>query len=287
MTPAPVTASASPHRWQRTLAWLVAAASLAVALLVSARFGQLPAPRAQRTPQRSAASLLAQVQREAVGPDGGLLREPLTRLRPTLTEALAAFDAEAELATADSATVDATLSFWLNLAQALALAERADDAAAHARFTRLLPIGGRYLNRATVEDRILAAFDDPRVALARFDGTRGGGVLDGAPFAEALLDAQLNDGVRRLLGRPDVFRLDGTLALVSPRVLAQQERILAVLPDDRRQLLQFVWAFLPDTCAADAGPCTSRADVDRACGQRLVDCEVRALPDDDRPWPVE
>lgn len=286
MTSAPVPAPPGA-RWQRTLAWLVGGASIAVAVLVSARYGQLPAPRAARAPQAPGASLLAQVQREAVAEDGGLRRAPLARLRPTLAEAIDAFDAEAERATGPSAPVDAALAYWLNVAQALALAERADGAAAHARVTRLIPLGGRYLNRATVEDRILAAFDDPRVALARFDGTRGGGVLDGAPYAEGLLDAQLNDGVRRALGRPLGFRLDGSTALVSPRVLAQERLILAVLPEDRRHVLQFVWAFLPDTCEGDAGACTSRADLDQACGRTLDGCTLRPLPDDDAPLPLQ
>jgi hypothetical protein len=44
-------------------------------------------------------------------------------------------------------------------------------------------------------------------------------------------------------------------------------------------VLQFVWAFLPDTCTERYGFDT-RSDLDRVCGPKLDQCQIIFEPED-------
>jgi hypothetical protein len=178
------------------------------------------------------------------------------------------------------------LVFWLNAYHALALQAALDDGAPDSdrvsRFTyamRTWPIGGRRLSLFALERRFLRDVGDPRVPFALACGARSCALLDGAPYQPDTLDAQLNDAVRRFFRDPSNVKIDRKNVHVSPLVQRHEMEILSALPPGSHGALQFVWAFLPDTCTDRPG-CDTRADLDRACGVNLDGCKVDYLPFD-------
>jgi hypothetical protein len=184
------------------------------------------------------------------------------------------------------------LAYWLNAYHALVLQSVVDEYPylesvnqpwlGRFFWGRSWPVGGQRLTLWALEHRILQReFADPRVHLALFRGTRGGPLLDGAPFEPAFLDAQLNDAARRFVGDKRHVRLEGDTLHLARVFQTHQEDFLAALPEGRRgTVLQFVWAFLPDTCTDRYG-CDTRSDLDRVCGVKLDRCKVVFAPEDD------
>jgi hypothetical protein len=180
------------------------------------------------------------------------------------------------------ASVDDRVAFWLNAYQALVLVQlldvRGGDAGQLSRVWRAWPIGGQYVSLRAIEERYLAGAQDARVWLAMFTGARGGGVPDGAPFDGATLNPQLDDAVRRFVQRRQVVRVEGKTVVLSKVFQVHEAELLAALPEARKNVLQVVWAYLPDSCASSG--CETRGELDRACGLRLDGCTVRyAEPD--------
>ncbi|RKH64010.1 DUF547 domain-containing protein [Corallococcus llansteffanensis] len=180
-------------------------------------------------------------------------------------------------------------AYWLNAYNALVLqhlVERYPDGVAASWFGRFYwghawPVGGERLTLWALEHRILfGEYADPRVHFALFRGTRGGPRLDGAPYQPEFLDAQLNDASRRFMGDKRHVRLEGTTVHLASLFKTRREDFLAALPEGRGgNVLQFVWAFLPDTCEERPG-CDTRGDLDRACGTQLDTCSLAFAPED-------
>ncbi len=183
------------------------------------------------------------------------------------------------------------LAYWLNAYHALVLQALVDEypylESVHAPWmgsffwSRSWPVGGRRLTLWALEHRILLReFADPRIHLALFHGTRGGPLLDGAPFEPDFLDSQLNDAARRFIGDKRHVRLEGSTVHLARVFETHREDFLAALPEGRRgNVLQFVWAFLPDTCTERYG-CDTRGDLDRVCGTKLDECTLVYEPED-------
>ncbi|RKH12688.1 DUF547 domain-containing protein [Corallococcus sp. CA053C] len=181
------------------------------------------------------------------------------------------------------------LAYWINAYNALVLqhlVERYPDGVAAAWFGSFYwghawPVGGERLTLWALEQRILfGEYADPRVHFALFRGTRGGPRLDGAPYQPDFLDAQLNDASRRFMGDKRHVRLEGTTVHLASLFKTRREDFLAALPEGRGgNVLQFVWAFLPDTCEERPG-CDTRGDLDRACGTQLDQCGLAFAPED-------
>lgn len=183
------------------------------------------------------------------------------------------------------------LAYWLNAYHALVLQAVVDEypylesveAPWLGRFwwRRSWPVGGQRLTLWALEHRILQReYADPRIHLALFRGTRGGPLLDGAPFQPEFLDSQLNDAARRFIGDKRHVRLEGSTVHLARVFETHRADFLAALPEGRRgNVLQFVWAFLPDTCTERYG-CDTRSDLDRVCGPKLDQCQLAFLPED-------
>ncbi|ADO75006.1 DUF547 domain-containing protein [Stigmatella aurantiaca] len=190
------------------------------------------------------------------------------------------------------AEAEEALAYWLNAHTALLLQAVVDGypalesvkgpCAGSFFWSRSWPVGGQRLTLWALEHRILLReFADPRIHLALFRGTRGGPALEGVPFEPDFLDAQLNDATRRFMGDKRHVRLEGTTVHLAQVFKTRQEDFLAALPAGRSgNVLQFVWAFLPDTCTERYG-CDTRSDLDRACGPALDRCQVAYLPEDE------
>jgi hypothetical protein len=184
------------------------------------------------------------------------------------------------------------LAYWLNAHTALMLQAMVEGYpslrsvkapwAGSFFWGRAWPVGGQHLTLWALEHRILQReFADPRIHLALFRGTRGGPTLEGVPFEPRFLDAQLNDAARRFVGAWHHVRLEGTTVHLAEVFETHREDFLAALPEGRRgNVLQFVWAFLPDTCTERYG-CDTRSDLDRACGPALDRCQVAYVPEDE------
>jgi hypothetical protein len=183
------------------------------------------------------------------------------------------------------------LAYWLNAYHALVLQEVVDEYPylesvndkwlGRFFWGRSWPVGGQRLTLWALEHRILQKeFADPRIHLALFHGTRGGPLLDGAPFEAAFLDSQLNDAARRFVSDRRHVRLENTTVHLASVFDTYREDFLAALPEGRRgNVLQFVWAFLPDTCTDHYG-CDTRGDLDRSCGPKLDQCKLIFEPED-------
>jgi hypothetical protein len=183
------------------------------------------------------------------------------------------------------------LAYWLNAHNALVLQAVVDgypslesvESPWLGRFWwgRSWPVGGQRLTLWALEHRVLQAeFKDPRIHLALFRGTRGGPRLDGAPFQPEFIDAQLNDACRHYVADPRHVRLDGDTVHLASVFDTYREDFLAALPEGRRgNVLQFVWAFLPDTCTERPG-CETRSELDRVCGPKLDRCKLVFEPED-------
>ena len=175
------------------------------------------------------------------------------------------------------------LAYWLNAHNALVLQALVEDGAVSS-WGRAWPVGGQRLTPWALEHRILGRqFADPRIHLALFHGTRGGPMLQGTPFQPEYIDAQLNDATRAFLADPRHLWLEGGSVHLARLFDTWGEDFLAALPEGRRgNVLQFVWAFLPDTCTERPG-CDNRAELDRVCGHALDRCPLVFEPEDDTP----
>lgn len=179
------------------------------------------------------------------------------------------------------------LAYWLNAYHALVLQAALDedrdaqlDAGARSFFwLRTWPIGGRRFTLWAVERRFLSDTGDSRIPFALACGARGCALLDGTPYQADTLDAQLNDAVSRFVQSGQNVKLEPDGVRLSPLFRTHEADIRAALPEGRTHLLQFVWAFLPETCAERLG-CDTRADLDKACGPKLEACKVKYQPFD-------
>ncbi|MFB1480353.1 DUF547 domain-containing protein [Corallococcus sp. RDP092CA] len=181
------------------------------------------------------------------------------------------------------------LAYWLNAYNALVLmqlVERYPDGVGASWFggfywTHAWPVGGERLTLYALKRRILLGeYADPRVHFALFEGTRGGPRLDGAPYQPEFLDAQLNDASRRYMGDARHVKLEDKTVRLARLFQERKPDLLAALPEGRGgNVLQFVWAFLPDACEERPG-CDTRGDLDRACGPDLDRCRVAFIPED-------
>ena len=182
-------------------------------------------------------------------------------------------------------TVEARLAFWLNAYHSLALLElldtRSTTASAWREVFDAASIGGRSLTRLAIYRRYLSQSGDARVFLSIFTGEKGRGVLDGAPFDPESLNPQLDDATRRFVQRRDHFEIEGKTVKLSELFRIHGEEFLAALPEERKNVLQIVWAYLPETCAEDKPGCDTRGDLDRACGTRFDSCAIVWLPVDE------
>ncbi|GEN07128.1 hypothetical protein MFU01_21650 [Myxococcus fulvus] len=188
-------------------------------------------------------------------------------------------------------TSEDALAFWLNAYHALVLQQVVDGypylesvhGLALGRFYwgRSWPVGGKRLTLWSLHHRILAReYADPRIHLALFQATRGGPRMDSTHFQPEFLDAQLNEASRRFVGDKRHVRLDRDTVYLAKLFETWREDFLAALPEGRRgNVLQFVWAFLPDTCEERPG-CDTRADLDHACGPKLDRCHIVYEPED-------
>lgn len=178
-------------------------------------------------------------------------------------------------------TVESRLAYWLNAFHALALLELLDTRATTASAAReaidVVPIGGKRQSRLSIFRRFLAPSGDARVFLAIATGAKGRGVLDGAPFDGDTLDPQLDDALRRFMQRKDHVTIEGKTVKVSALLREHEADFLLALPEERKNILQIVWAYLPESCSEDRPGCETRGDLDRACGTRFDACTIEWL----------
>jgi hypothetical protein len=182
-------------------------------------------------------------------------------------------------------TVEAKLAYWLNAYHALALMELLDTRSNTVSGWRTAfdawPIGGHRMTRYSIFRSMLSQSGDARVFLSIFTGAKGRGVLDGAPFDPETINPQLDDATRRFVQRRDHVAIEGKTVRLSVLFRDHKDDFLAALPDERKNVLQIVWAYLPETCADDKPGCDTRGDLDRACGSRFDACEIVWLPIDE------
>ena len=162
-------------------------------------------------------------------------------------------------------------AFWLNAYHALTLQTLLDGDG----WWRSWPVGGHHMTRWSIARHHLRDIGDPRVPLARWDGTKSSPRLESVPFDAVGLDRQLTEAVRRFIRRRDVVHLRGKVVELSPRLMEHEQELLEALPEGNRHVLQFVWAFLPDTCDGERPGCETRAALDSACGRELAGCTVQ------------
>ena len=184
-------------------------------------------------------------------------------------------------------SADDRLAFWLNAYHALVLQAGLDadkdatlDSVGRSFFwARSWPIGGRRFTLWSVERRFLSETGDSRIPFALACGASGCALLDGAPYQADTLDAQLNDAVGRFVQNERNVKLRSDGIHLSPLFRIHEADIRAALPEGRTNVLQFVWAFLPEACANRPG-CDTRGDLDKACGPKLEDCVLKFEPFD-------
>ena len=184
-------------------------------------------------------------------------------------------------------SADERVVFWLNAYHALVLEAglEADqdaqlDAAGRCFFwLRSWPIGGRRFTLWSVERRFLSETGDSRIPFALACGARGCALLDGTPYQADTLDAQLNDALGRFVQNERNVKLRPDGIHLSPLFQIHEADVRASLPEGRTNVLQFVWAFLPEACAERPG-CDTRGDLDKACGPKLEDCALKYEPFD-------
>lgn len=232
--------------------------------------GRLPAPLPQGVDEVRDGALLAALT--AVDSSGEVSRERLRSKAAALDEYLQSVAAVSPRSRPELfPTPEARIAYWLNVFHALVLRQLRDDGAL-SWWLGVQPVGGQRLTLAAVFRRYLEATEDPRVVLSLYTGP-GTGWLDGAPFAEALLDAQLNDATRRYFRRRDTLALEGKRLLL-PRLVGQLEPFIRRVLPPGHALPHFVWAYLPDTCEGLYPGCLTRLDLDLACGRSLDGCKL-------------
>lgn len=180
--------------------------------------------------------------------------------------------------------VEDRLAYWLNVHHAMVLLELLDTRSSKTSAFREAfdthPIGGHRLSRAAIVRNELSPSGDARVFLSIFTGAKGAGVIDGAPFDGESLNLQLDDAVRRFVRRADHFRIEGKVVHLSELFREHQQDFLEALPEGRKNVLQIVWAYLPETCDDDKPGCETRSDLDRACGPHFDACTLDFVPVD-------
>jgi hypothetical protein len=179
-------------------------------------------------------------------------------------------------------TVEARLAYWLNAYHAAVLLELMDTRSSKStpsdELLRTVAIGGKRVTRWSMYRNTLSQSGDARVFFSIATGEKGRGVLDGAPFDADSLDLQLDDAMRRFVRRRDHVTIEGGKVKLSVLFQEHRDEILAALPDERKNVLQIVWAYLPEAC--ENASCDTRADLDRACGNKFDSCAVEYLPID-------
>lgn len=176
------------------------------------------------------------------------------------------------------------LAYWVNAYNALVLQALVDrwpevkspDDLWLGRFFwgQSWPVGGRRLTlKSIVDKKLREGFADPRALLALHCGAKSCANLDTTPYMGDTIDGQLNDAARRFMADPENVKLADKQVRLSPLLQRYQQDFVAALPEGRRGILQFVWAFLPEVCR-DGRPCLTRADLDKACGVKLDGCAV-------------
>lgn len=268
----------------RTVVYLMAAGMLLLAGLVLLVNGRLPAPVPTDAPEYKLGDLVDALR--AVDSRGQIDLVELKKRHASLETFVASLAATSPDATPDAfPTVEARLAYWLNAFHALTLLELLDTRGPTTSTWReafdLAPIGGKRLSRLAIYRRTLSQSGDARVFLSLFTGARGRGVLDGAPFDPESLNPQLDDATRRFMQRRDHFAIEGKTVKLSELFRRHQEEFLAALPEERKNVLQIVWAYLPESCAEDKPGCDTRGDLDRACGNHFDACEISWLPVDE------
>ncbi len=270
-------ADVSARSFFRKVVYVMAAAMIGVAAFVLHVNGQFPASVPADAPAHQMSDLVDALR--SVDARGQIDLTELKKRHGSLESfvaSLAAFspDHSPEL----FPTVEARLAYWLNAYHALALLELLDTRSTTTSAWRdafdAASIGGRRLTRLAIYRRTLSQSGDARVFLSIFTGAKGRGVLDGAPFDPESLNLQLDDATRRFVQRRDHFAIDGKTVKLSELFRIHADEFLAALPEERKNVLQIVWAYLPETCAEDRPGCDTRADLDRACGTRFDACEI-------------
>lgn len=268
----------------RRVVYLMAAGMVVVAGLVLHVNGHLPAAVPSDAPAHRMSDLVDALR--AVDSRGQVDLVELKRRHASLESFVASLAATSPDLNPDAfPTVEARLAYWLNAYHALALLELLDTRSPTTSSWReafdAAPIGGKRLSRLAIYRRSLGQSGDARVFLSLFTGAKGRGVLDGAPFDPESLDPQLDDATRRFMQRRDHFAIEGKTVKLSELFRRHREDFLAALPEERKNVLQIVWAYLPESCAEDQPGCDTRGDLDRACGIRFDACEIVWLPVDE------
>jgi hypothetical protein len=268
----------------RALVYVMSAAMVAFAAVVLHVNGHLPASVPSDAPEYRLADLGDALR--SVDARGTIDLVELKKRHASLENFVASMAAVSPETTPQRfPTVEAKLAYWLNAFHALALMELMDtrsDVTSPAREALdAVPIGGTRLSRFAIYRRFLAQSGDARVYLSIFTGAKGRGVLDGAPFDGDTLNGQLDDAVRRFVRRKDHFAIEGKTVKVSALLQRHEGEFLSALPDQRKNVLQIVWAYLPDACDEGSPGCETRADLDRACGTRFDACAVEWVPVDE------
>ena len=174
------------------------------------------------------------------------------------------------------------IAYWVNAYNALVLQAlvdrwpslRAPDDLWLGRFYWGLswPVGGKRLTLKAIVDRELReGFGDPRVFFALHCGAMGCAELDSTPYQGDILEGQFLDAARRFMADKQNVRIEGKVVHLSQLFRWYQKDFVSALPEGRTSILQFVWAFLPDTCEERPG-CDTRSDLDKACGPGLDQC---------------
>lgn len=268
----------------RIVVYVMAAGMVTVATFVLHVNGQMPAGVPRDAPANKMSDLVDALR--AVDGRGQIDLIELKKRHASLENFVASLAAfSPDLSPELFPTVEARLAYWLNAYHALALVELLDTRSSTTSPWRdtfdAAPIGGKRLSRLSIYRRTLSQSGDARVFLSLFTGAKGRGVLDGAPFDAESLNLQLDDATRRFVQRRDHFAIEGKTVKLSELFRTHTDDFLAALPEERKNVLQIVWAYLPETCADDKPGCDTRADLDRACGTRFDACELIWLPVDE------
>jgi hypothetical protein len=268
----------------RRVVYVMAGGMVVVAGLVLHLNGQIPARVPADAPAYKLTDLVDALR--AVDARGQIDLTELKKRHASLETFVASLAATSPALTPDAfPTVEARLAYWLNAFHALALLELLDTRSSTTSAWReafdAVPIGGRRLTRLSIYRSVLSQSGDARVFLSIFTGAKGRGVLDGAPFDPESINLQLDDSTRRFMQRRDHFAIDGKTVKLSELFLKHRDEFLAALPDERKNVLQIVWAYLPETCAEDKPGCDTRGDLDRACGNHFDACQIVWLPVDE------
>lgn len=274
----------SARTFFRNVVYVMAGGMVVTAGLVLHLNGQLPAPVPADAPAHKPGDLVDALR--AVDSRGQVDLVELKKRHASLETYVASLAASSpDLSPEQFPNVEARLAYWLNAYHALALLELLDTRSPTTSFWREIfdaaAIGGRRMSRVSIYRRALSQSGDARVFLSLFTGAKGRGVLDGAPFDPESINLQLDDATRRFVQRRDHFAIEGKTVRLSELFREHQEDFLAALPDQRKNVLQIVWAYLPETCADDKPGCDTRADLDRACGVQFDACEIVWLPVDE------